>query len=134
MPKATKERPKHSASLTSQLQNDRSPVVSESQRAKRKRKEVEAKEAEDQGELIVAGKMSRQILAMAREQQEEDEDEIVSEEKGSDEEMKWRENEYGLFIVILTAERIWKILMNIPMKKSTTGTMQRKLWYAPKMK
>ena len=87
MPKAVKERPTHATSLTTQLQNDRDPIVSESKRAKRKRK---ADEVEDVHERIISGKMGRRILAMAREQQDEGTGDQESQE---DNELNWREKE-----------------------------------------
>jgi len=85
MPKAAKERPKHSASLSAQILTDKSPYATESKRSKRKRK------AEDndglEGEHLVSGKLSQQILTMAREQLNEEEAEENSEHE---DEMKWR--------------------------------------------
>jgi hypothetical protein len=90
MPKAVKERPRHAASLGVQLQNDRDPVVSDSKRAKRKRKAAEDGGELDNGESVISGKLGRQILAIAREQQEEADEDQESEQ---DEELGWRENQ-----------------------------------------
>lgn len=94
MPKAEKERPRHATSLAAQLQNDRNPLVSQSKRAKRKRNTREQEELDGEREQVVSGKLGRQILTMAREQQEalEGDEEIESEE---DEEntMKWRDSQ-----------------------------------------
>jgi len=98
MPKATKERTKHNASLAAQLQNERDNLLSKSGRAKRKAKAGDVEDVGSGGEHIVGGKFGRQILTMARQQQEEVELENEEhEEDGSDDEMKWRENQlYGL--------------------------------------
>jgi hypothetical protein len=69
MPKAVKDRPKHRASLTAQLQNDRDPLVADSKWAKRKRKADE--EALQDKDDVISGKQGQQIIAMAREQQHE---------------------------------------------------------------
>jgi hypothetical protein len=90
MPKAVKDRPKHSASLSAQLQNDRDPQVSESKRAKQKRKAEEEEDSRENGDQVIRGKISRQILAMAREQQDEVDD---NEESEGEDEMKWRESQ-----------------------------------------
>lgn len=87
MPKAAKERAKHSASLAAQIQNDKDPQVSVSKRAKMKRKAQDEAEAEQSREQVIEGKLGRQILTMAREQMD-DEDEDDSEQEN---EMKWRE-------------------------------------------
>jgi hypothetical protein len=87
MPKAAKERAKHSASLAAQIQNDKDPQVSVSKRAKMKRKAQDEAEAEQSREQVIEGKLGRQILTMAREQMDE-EDEDESEQEN---EMKWRE-------------------------------------------
>ena len=94
MPKAEKERPRHATSLAAQLQNDRSPLVSQSKRAKRKRNAREQEERDAEGEQVVSGKLGRQILTMAREQQEalEEGEEIGSEEDEEDT-MKWRDTQ-----------------------------------------
>jgi hypothetical protein len=89
MPKAVKERPTHATSLTTQLQNDRDPIVSDSKRAKRKRKADEAEDVHN-GERIISGKMGRRILAMAREQQDEGTGDQESQE---DDGLNWREKE-----------------------------------------
>jgi hypothetical protein len=89
MPKAEKDRLKHSASLSVQLQNDKNPQVSESKRAKRKRK-VEEEDSRENGEQVISGKLGRQILTMAREQQQEAEND---EESEVEDEMRWRESE-----------------------------------------
>ena len=89
MPKAAKDRLKHSASLSAQLQNDKNPQVSASKRAKRKRKAEEEDDTRENSEQIISGKIGRQILTMAREQQEEAEDDGESE---AEEEMRWRES------------------------------------------
>jgi hypothetical protein len=89
MPKAVKERAKHSASLAAQIQNDKNPQVSVSKRAKMKRQAQDEAEAEQSREQVIEGKLGRQILTMAREQMDdEDEDEDDSEQEN---EMKWRE-------------------------------------------
>ena len=90
MPKAVKDRLKHSASLSAQLQNDKSPQVSESKRSKRKRKAEEEQDSRENGEQVISGKMGRQILSMAREQQEEATDDEESEVEDG---MRWRENQ-----------------------------------------
>jgi hypothetical protein len=87
MPKAVKERAKHSASLAAQIQNDKDPQVSVSKRAKMKRQAQDEAEAEQSREQVIEGKLGRQILMMAREQMD-DEDEDDSEQEN---EMKWRE-------------------------------------------
>ena len=87
MPKAEKQRPKHSVSLATQLQNDRNPRASESNRKSRRRK-AEDEEKYEKKEQIVSGKLGQRILAMAREQLDEDEDAEESDEK---EDMMWRE-------------------------------------------
>ena len=89
MPKAAKDRLKHSASLSAQLQNDKNPQVFVSKRAKRKRKAEEEDDTRENSEHIISGKIGRQILTMAREQQEEAEDDGESE---AEEEMRWRES------------------------------------------
>jgi hypothetical protein len=97
MPKATKERPKHAASLSVQLQSDRHPLASESKRSQKKRKAVEDQEAEkDVREQVVDGKLGRQILRMAQEQQEEEDNEEESLSEEEEEDMKWRDIEYFL--------------------------------------
>jgi len=78
--------------------------VSKSKRAKRKRKAEEDEKASD-AEQIVSGKVSRQILAMAREQQDEAELEEEEESEGEDQEMKWRENRFALRFCLLMSER-----------------------------
>ena len=88
MPKAPKDRPKHSASLSTQLQNDKDPQVSESKRAKRKRQADDEEDTRRNGDQVISGKIGRQILTMAREQQDEAEDE---EESEREDEMRWRE-------------------------------------------
>jgi hypothetical protein len=90
MPKAPKERLKHSSSLSAQLQNDGDPQVSESKRAKRKRKAEEEEGNTEGGEQVISGKMGRQILAMAREQQDEEE---VEEESEQEDSLHWRESQ-----------------------------------------
>ena len=91
MPKAMKERLKHASNLAVQLQGDRDPSVSNSGRAKRKRKAEEEKDdLEDGGDQVVDGKMGRRILAMAREQVEEEEEEDQVSEIGEEEHMQWR--------------------------------------------
>ena len=90
MPKAAKERVKHSASLAAQIENDKDPKVSVSKRAKRKRKAEDEEEAEERKEQIIEGKLGRQILTMAREQIDDEEEEDKSEEE---DEMKWRESQ-----------------------------------------
>jgi len=88
MPKAAKERAKHSASLATQIQNDKDPQISVSKRAKRRRKVEDEEGAEQKGEqLVIEGKLGHQILTMAREQMD-DEEEDESEQEN---EMKWRE-------------------------------------------
>ena len=87
MPKAAKERAKHSASLAAQIQNDKDSQASVSKRAKMKRKAQDEAEAEQSRERVVEGKLGRQILTMAREQMD-DEDEDESEQEN---EVKWRE-------------------------------------------
>jgi hypothetical protein len=84
MPKAAKERPKHAASLSNQILADKSPYATESKRSKRKRKSEENGQTEEQ---VVSGKLSQQILTIAREQlDEEDEDEV----RGDEDEITWR--------------------------------------------
>jgi hypothetical protein len=90
MPKAAKDRLKHSASLSAQLQNDKNPQVSESHRSKRKRKAEKEEASRENGEQVISGKMGRQILTMAREQQEEAKDD---EESELEDEMRWRESQ-----------------------------------------
>jgi len=85
MPKAAKERPKHLASLSAQILTDKSPYATESKRSKRKRKAEDNDEPEEQ--QVVSGKLSQQILTMAREQLNEDEAEEMSERE---DEMTWR--------------------------------------------
>jgi len=85
MPKAAKERPKHSASLAAQILTDKSPYATESKRSKRKRR---AEDNDGPGEeQVVSGKLSQQILTMAREQLHEDEAEEMGEHE---DEMTWR--------------------------------------------
>ena len=94
MPKAEKERPKHATSLAAQLQNDRNPLVSQSKRAKWKRNVQEQEERDEEGEQVVSGKLGRQILTMAREQQEAlEEDEEAGSEEGEEDTMKWRDSQ-----------------------------------------
>jgi hypothetical protein len=94
MPKAEKERPRHAASLAAQLQNDRNPLVSQSKRAKRKRNAREQEEVDEEGEQIVSGKLGRQILTMAREQQEAlEEDEEAESDDDDEDTMKWRDSQ-----------------------------------------
>jgi len=88
MPKAAKERAKHSTSLAAQIQNDKDPQVSVSKRAKMKRKAQDEVEAEQSGEQVIEGKLGRQILMMAREQMDDEDDEDDSEQEN---ETKWRE-------------------------------------------
>jgi hypothetical protein len=90
MPKAVKERRKHSVSLSTQLQNDKEPLVSESKRARHKRKAGEDKETAENGNQVIDAKLSRQILTMARKQLDEVEDAESSEE---DSEWQWRESQ-----------------------------------------
>ena len=87
MPKATKERAKHSASLAAQIQNDKDPQGSVSKRAKRRRKAEDEEEAEQKREQVIEGKPGRQILTMAREQMDDEEDEDSEQEN----EMRWRD-------------------------------------------
>ena len=87
MPKAPKERVKHSASLTAQIQNDEDPQLSVSKRSNRKRKVEDEEESEEKGEKVIEGKLGQQILTMAREQLDDDQDD-ESEETN---EMRWRE-------------------------------------------
>jgi len=87
MPKAVKERAKHSASLAAQIQNDKDPQISVSKRAKRKRKAEDEADAEQKGDQVIDGKLGRQILTMAKEQMD-DEDGDQSEHEN---ETKWRE-------------------------------------------
>jgi hypothetical protein len=89
MPKAAKERVKHSTSLANQLQLDKSPQLSESKRAKRQRSTQE-EDTEGNGDQVISGKMGRQILTMAREQQDEVEED---EEPEEDKDMRWRDNQ-----------------------------------------
>lgn len=89
MPKTPKERVKHSTSLANQLQLDKNPQLSESKRAKRQRSTQDEDTAEN-GDQVISGKMGRQILTMAREQQDEVEEDKESED---DEDMRWRENQ-----------------------------------------
>lgn len=94
MPKAAKDRPKHATSLTAQLQNDRNPLASQSKRSKRKRNAEKENDLDDDGEQVVSGKLGRQIMTMAREQQEalEDGEEIDSDEEEEDT-MQWRDSQ-----------------------------------------
>lgn len=84
MPKAEKERLKHAASLSNQILADKSPYATESKRSKRKRKSEENEETAQ----VVSGKLSEQILTIAREQLDEEEAEKVSE---NEDEMTWRD-------------------------------------------
>jgi hypothetical protein len=86
MPKAEKERLKHAASLSTQILADKSPYATESKRSKRKRKSEE----NDETEQVVSGKLSQQILTLAREQLDEEEDEEVS---GNEYGMTWRDSQ-----------------------------------------
>jgi hypothetical protein len=90
MPKTTKERVKHTTSLANQLQLDKNPQLSDSKRAKRLRSAQEIEEKVANGDQVISGKMGRQILAMAREQQDEIEEDQESE---AEEDMRWRENQ-----------------------------------------
>jgi hypothetical protein len=125
MPKAVKERPKHSASLTAQLQNDRSPLVSDSKRAKRKRKADEDTLDKDD---VISGKQSRQILVLAREQQDETQDNHESE---GEEELRWREGQMYCPYAALIVEMRERILTNTPMKRNTRSMTQKRSWYGP---
>ena len=87
MPKAAEAYPKHSVSLAAQLQNDRDPLVSDSKQRKRKRKARMEDEAAEDSEQVISGKPGRQILTLAREQQEE---EYRDDESEGGEEMQWR--------------------------------------------
>jgi hypothetical protein len=96
MPKTTKERPKHATSLSSQLQNDRNPLASQSKRSKRKRDVQEREDLEEEdGEQVVSGKLGRQIMTMAREQQEalEDGDEDGESDEEEEDTMQWRDSQ-----------------------------------------
>ena len=93
MPKAEKERPKHTTSLTAQLQNDRNPLASQSKRSKRKRNAENEDDLEDDGEQVVSGKLGRQIMTMAREQQEALEGGEEEEEEEEEETMRWRDSQ-----------------------------------------
>ena len=96
MPKTTKERPKHATSLSSQLQNDRNPLASQSKRSKRKRDAQEREDLEDDdGEQVVSGKLGRQIMTMAREQQEalEDGEEDGESDEEEEDTMQWRDSQ-----------------------------------------
>jgi hypothetical protein len=123
MPKAVKERLKHSASLTAQLQNDRSPLVSDSKRAKRKRKAHEETLDKDD---VISGKQGRQILALAREQLDETQENHESE---GEEELRWRESQMYCPYAALTTETRERILTNIPMKRNTRSMTQKRSWY-----
>lgn len=94
MPKTAKDRPKHATSLSAQLQNDRNPLASQSKRSKRKRNAEKENDLDDDGEQVVSGKLGRQIMTMAREQQEalEDGEEIDSDEEEEDT-MQWRDSQ-----------------------------------------
>ena len=85
MPKAAKERPKHAASLSNQILADKNPYATESKRSKRKRKAEGNEEAEEQ--QVISGKLSQQILTIAREQLNEEEEEVSENE----DEMTWRD-------------------------------------------
>lgn len=121
MPKAEKERVKHAASLASQIENDKDPQVSVSKRAKRKRKAEDNEEAEEKKEQIIEGKLGRQILTMAREQIDEEEEQDSEQE----DEMKWRESQVYIVLWVpgLMAEtREWK---KIPTSTLTKKSMRR---------
>ena len=90
MPKTTKERMKHTTSLANQLQLDKNPQLSESKRTKRQRSTQDVEEKAENGDQVISGKLGRQILTMAREQQDEIEEDRESEEE---EDMRWRENQ-----------------------------------------
>lgn len=126
MPKAAEDHPKHAASLAAQLQNDRNPLVSESKRRKRKRRAREEDEAAEDSEQVISGKPGRQILTLAREQQEE---EYRDDESKGREEMQWRISQMfgNLFSTRLIVERTeWKKIPSTEMK-STMNTMLRRL-------
>jgi hypothetical protein len=126
MPKAEKERVKHAASLASQIENDKDPQVSVSKRAKRKRKAEDDEEAEEKKEQIIEGKLGRQILTMAREQIDEEEEQDSEQE----DEMKWRESQVYIVLWVpgLMAEtREWKKIPTCTLTKKSMrrNTMQR---------
>jgi hypothetical protein len=132
MPKAAKERPKHAASLSTQILTDKSPYAAESERSKRKRK---AADNEDVSEgQVISGKLSQQILTMAREQLNEDEEEDLSEHE---DEMAWRgpqtytRNTYRFFAEAYSAGvKGWTILrMSGRTKKTTRNMMLKTLRY-----
>ena len=91
MPKTAKERVKHTTSLANQLQLDKNPELSESKRTKRQRSAQDVEEKAENGDQVIGGKLGRQILTMAREQQDEIEENQESEEE--EEDMRWRENQ-----------------------------------------
>ena len=125
MPKAAKERPKHSASLAIQLQHDKNPETSPSKRSKRKRKAQD--DDEETNEQIISGKMSRQILALAREQQEEEEENENGEEdeNENEEEMKGREQER----YVLENDPLIVVIGPMKMKKRMNRNLTpRRLW------